>query len=163
LGGGETEWCGNRGLSSTRNIFFISTNSVDDMPAFSFGSTAIEVCLSVWLGPPFFHSPFFYPTYTQNVTQNNVPRVREWEGGKIQVPRERPPIQSLSSSGFDASSILMSNQVFFYDCLWCRQCRNSNVLEREPSLCFMMYTLSSSLLGVVQSFFSPITMASISR
>ena len=59
----------------------------------------------------------FFPTYAQNLTQHNVPRVREREGGKIPVPRERPPIQSLSSSGFDASSILMSNQVFFYDCL----------------------------------------------
>jgi len=43
--GRGTEWCGNRGLSSTRNIFFISTNSVDDMPAFLFGRTAIEVCM----------------------------------------------------------------------------------------------------------------------
>lgn len=77
------------------------------MPAFSFGRTPIEVCL---YGRFSFYSLllFFYLEPKRNAT-----RVREWERGKMEVPRELPPIQSLFSSGFDASSKLMSNQAFF--------------------------------------------------
>lgn len=75
---------------------------------------------------------FFLP---RPKTQRNVSeRMRGWEG---RSPPWAPAYPVRSSSGFDASSILMSNQAFFYDYLWCRQCRNSNVPEREPSLCVL--------------------------